>query len=470
MVRDKKGLKLFMKKIIVFILCLPVYQIDCISTVMNHRTITSSPLLYKQIDYTHDNVSIEFEPWISQSFDPDRIIANLSLNQKSTVTLNQQGKGDINPAWFFLQSTDQNENYSSTVTFNPSQQIYGLLFHTYKQWHHLFVDLKTSLLNCKNKIEIQEFGTGHGGLASNTNQIIYNAYDAFTQNAFEYGKIGQPENLIGFDNIQLMFGASGMVSRMQSNNCSTYCAGFGLLEVPTGQGTTAQWLFEPQVGTNNWAFGFGADLMFATHYDVSLVVGGNFRHLIANWQTRTFDMQQNGAWSRYLLLDDMKTLDLQPNLGIPAINFVTQNALLSGRNQINLYARCQKNFTTGLLEVSYNLLYNQAERIRHITPIPSCYGIYALGTTGGITTASTATIDQAYTVADNLLNPVQLVTSQLYLNSGVQGQWLSNMVAVRLQKVKDFYTYGIGGSVDLGRGSQAISSWSAWANFEFLLG
>lgn len=446
-----------------------VYNIGCIATVMNHRGITSSPLLYKQIDYAHENISIEFEPWISQSFDPDRIMANLSLNQKSTVTLNQQGKGDINPAWLFLQSTNQDQNYSSTVTFNPSQQIYGLLFHTYQHWHNLFVDLKTSLINCKNKIEIVEFGGGDGGLASNTNQIIYNAYDAFTQKSLSYGKIGQEQTLIGFDNIQLMFGRSHEFGTMQGEKCRTYFAGFGLIEVPTGQGTTAQWLFEPQVGTNQWAFGFGTDLMWIMDYDYSLVVGGNFRHMIASWQTRTFDMQENRAWSRYLLLDDMTTLDLQPNIGIPAINFVTQDALFAGQNLINFYGRLQKKFTTGLLELSYNLCYKQAERIRQVTPIPSGYGIYDLPTAGGMTTASTATINQAYPIADSVLNPVQLVTSQLDIHSGAQGQWLSNMIAVRLQKVKDFYTYGIGGSVDLGRGSQAISSWSAWANFEFLL-
>jgi hypothetical protein len=460
-----------MKKLVISMFLVASSQLDALSSTMNHRLVTSSPLLYKQIDYTRENLSIEFEPWIGQSFDPDRIMANLSPSGRSTVTLSQQGGGDINPAWLYLQSANGDENYQSTVTFVPTQQIYGLLFHTYKQWQHLFIDLKTSLLACKNQVKIEEFGGGNGGLESNTKEIIYNAYDAFTQNSFEYGKIGAEQKLIGFDNIQIMFGGSNLVDNMEGEKFQTIFAGFGLLEIPTGQGTTSEWLFEPQVGTNHWAFGFGVDLMFTTNQNFSLVVGGNFRHMIANWETRTFDLQQNGngAWSRYLLLDDTTTLDLTPNVGIPAINILTQSALIEGRNEINFYARFQKKCESCLFEVSYNLFYNEAETISNVTRMPSGYGLYALGTTGGITTASTATINQAYPVSDVYGSAVPLVNSQLNIDSAAQGQWLSNTIAARLQRVQEYYTYGVGGSVDLGRGNQAISSWSLWANFEILL-
>jgi len=46
---------------------------------------------------------------------------------------------------------------------------------------------------------------------------------------------------------------------------------------------------------------------------------------------------------------------------------------------------------------------------------------------------------------------------------------LSNTLAVRLQRVQESYTYGVGASVDLASTAQAISAWSAWVNFEILL-
>ena len=122
--------------------------LHAISSAMNHRLVTSSPLLYKQIDYEYEDLSIEFEPLACGSFDPEHIIANLTPDGKMSLSLNQAGYGDINPAWLYLGSEGYLD-YTSNVTFTPTQQIYGGLFHCYKQFEHVFFDLKTSLLSCK---------------------------------------------------------------------------------------------------------------------------------------------------------------------------------------------------------------------------------------------------------------------------------------------------------------------------------
>lgn len=460
------------------ILFLATPQLQSISTTMNHHSITSSPLLYKQIDYAYEQLSIEFEPLVSGMFDPEHTMANLSPNGKMTVSLNQQGRGDINSGWLYLGSSNSDFDYNSTVTFVPTQQIYGVLFHCYKQFEHVFFDLKTSLLECKNKISLLEVGGGNGGLENSSGTVIYNAYDAFTQNDFQYGKIGATNTVIGFDNIQLLLGASTQVDTLESSNSKAYFAGFAVLEVPTGAGTKSEWLFEPQVGTNHWGFGFGADLMFVGDNDWSFVVGGNFRHFIANWETRTFDLTVNGPWSRYLLLEPLSTIP--GGLTVGTVNVSTQDAVIEGRNQINMYGRLQKRFEGCLFELSYNLFYDEAESISRVTSIPQGYGIYDIGNGGGVTTASTARINQADAIpAGTALNspsqysedasPVELVTSDFNLASGAAGQWLNNSIAARLQRVQESYTYGIGGSVDLARTAQGISSWYVWANFEILL-
>ena len=443
-------------------------QLQAFSSAMNHRSITSSPLLYKQIDYTHRDLSIEFEPLVSGSFDPSHIISNLTPDGKMTLSLNQEGYGDINPAWLYLQAPFQ--NYTSTVTFVPTQQIYGGLFHCYKQYEHVFFDLKTSLLECRTKVNIIEVGGNNGVLNSYTEKVIYNAQDAFSQSDYEYGKMGVSNNIIGFDNIQLLLGASNLIDTMQRETSQSYFAGFAVLQVPTGGGTKSEWLFEPQVGTNHWGFGFGADFMLVTDQDFSFVFGGNFRHFIANWETRTFDLTENGPWSRYLLLESLDSIPGGLTSGYPAINILTQDALIEGRNQINMYARLQKRFEGCLFEMSYNLLYDEAESIKRVTPIPSGYGIYAIQTGGGQTTASTAKINQALPFEDPFApGPIELVTSDVNLVSGAAGVCLNNSVAARLQRVQEFYTYGLGVNVDLATSSQGISSWAVWANFEILL-
>ncbi len=80
-----------MKKIIVGFIFLFTCKLCAISTTMNHRLVSSAPLLYKQLDYAHEDLSIEFEPWISQAFDPDHTISNLTPQGK--ISLHQATLG-----------------------------------------------------------------------------------------------------------------------------------------------------------------------------------------------------------------------------------------------------------------------------------------------------------------------------------------------------------------------------------------
>ncbi len=442
-----------------------------ISTVMNHRLITSSPLLYKAVDYTESKLSIEFEPFFSVMFDADHTVEHLMLNNQSSMVLDQLGNGDMNPEWILLAASNSDNDYHSTVTFTPELSMYGLLFHMYKQYKNFYIDLKTALLKCNNQIILAEDGGGNGGMISpfeNMNdEPIITAYDAFTQNDWQYGKIGDKHSIIGFDNIQVTFGYYDDVSWCHHERYNCYFSGFGLFEVPTGSGTTADMLFEPQVGTNHWGIGLGTDLLVTRDCGSSLLVGGNYRYITSGWETRSFDLQHNGPWSRYLGVELLENSDL--TVGYPGINIFTQDALIDNKSQVNVYARLQKKFTPCVVEVSYNYLYNQAETISQVTTIPGGYGIFDMqGLLGGDgITASTATINQSQTEQD--FPAVELVTSDLDFVSGAAGVWHSSMLALRLSRTLDFCTYGCGASVDFAHSDQALSTWSLWFNFEILV-
>jgi len=468
-----------MKKIIVVALLVSTgcaLRAD-ISSAMKQREVTSSPLSYKVMNYAEKQLSIEFEPYISGMFNPQHTIANLTPNGSNTLSLNQQGLGDINPEWLVLGSNDANttyydpvRDYQSTIQLTPELFLDGLLFHVYKQFDHFFFDIKTALLQAKSIVNLVETSGGNGGLTTDYGITIYNAYEAFTQPDWNFGKIGQSNSLIGFDNIQVTFGASTDMPSFTSNSTQTYFAGFAIVEVPTGQGTTAQWLFEPQVGTNHWAVGFGADLLVAADNGFSVTAGGNYRHFIANWETRSFDLTNNGPWSRYLGLDTLANIagGISELVGQPGINLFTTQALIEGRDQITLYSRLEKSFDHCFFEISYNYFYTQKETINLVKAIKPGYGIFDItGGVGGVTTASTAKINQSIVVSDD--NPIAIVTSDLNLASGAMQGWQSNTIAARIARQQEGYTYGVGAAVDLAHSAQAVSSWSVWANFEILL-
>lgn len=443
-------------------------SIVSISTSMNHRLVSSSPLQYKQIDYAHKAFSFEIEAWASGMFDPQHTMKNLGIDGKSHMVLSQEGYGDFNTEYILLAIASETPDYLSTAVLTPELMMYGELFHVYKQFEYIFFDIRTALISCRSIVNIQEVGGGDGAMLDFNGQTLYNAHDAFTQSDWKYGKFGDAQKLTGFDNIQVMLGSSTDMQSFSSDSCKSFLAGFGIIEIPTGAGSQAAWLFEPQVGTNHWAFGFGGDCMVLADNGFSLVAGGNYRYMLKNWETRSFDLTDNGQWSRYLALDTIANLATEGTVpGLPGINLFTQDALIEGRNQLNVYARLQKRFENCLFELSYNYFFTQKETINVVDTIAPGFGIYNTATGGGGSTSHLAQIWQRNVPLDN--SPVTLVTSNLDLASGAANQWASNTIAARLQRIEDHCTYGIGASVDLAASLQAISTWSVWFNFEILL-
>jgi len=454
------------KKIVIMSLFMNCYADATVSTVMNRHVVTSSPLLYKTIDYSDKQLSIQVEPWGGALFDADHLMKNITPTGTSSLILDQQGQGDINPEWILLGNTAA--DYHSQVTLNPHLSTVGLLFDLYKQFDRFYFDIKTSLIRCKTSLDLSELGGGDGGISSAENQVITDAALAFTQDGWNFGKIGESNSIVGLDNIQIILGTTVDMDSCNNEYYDFYFSAFGLLEAPTGSGTKSEWLFEPQVGTNHWGLGFGADGLIQADKDWSIIVGGNYRYLFGAREVRSFDLVDNGPWSRYLGIELIANDEL--SVGLPGINIFTQEALVQGRSQVNGYARLQKLFHNCLCELSYNFLYTQAETISDVVTMTPGYGVFDMTSKlgGSGITSSTAQINQSTPLQDPAA--VELSVSDLDLVSAGASSWSSSMVAARLQYTQsEKYCYGIGASADFAHSAQAISTWSVWANFELLL-
>jgi|GEM_PF-580365 len=458
-----------MKKVALFILLTSSLPLPAITSSITHRMMSTSPLLYKMIDYSKRQTSYEIEPIFSSMYDSQHTISNLTPLGKQTLTFDQQGQGDINPTWINLMSNNTQANYNSKVTFTPNFTESGVLLHWYNQFEKKFIDIKTALVQCKSEIEINEVGGGNG-----LNADVGNAQQAFTQDSWDYGKIGKANHVVGLDNIEIKFGG---ISRATSNDSAynMFISGFGLIEAPTGTGTKSEWLFEPQVGSNHWGLGFGFESLVSFDDSLKFMISGNYRYLAPAWEMRSFDLLGNGAWSRYLSVQDTYGLPTAPaTLGLPGINYLTQQAYINGRSEVNVYTRLQKHFRSCSFELSYNLLSIQKETIGDIKKITPNYGIYALtgssGGSGGVTTSSSATINQDLTALDPIGAPVAITTDRFDKLSAAAGTYVTNTLATRLEIKNDNMIYGFGASIETAQSASAISAWSVWAKFEYLFG
>lgn len=455
-----------MKKLIISLLFFASFQITAITSNMTHRIMSTSPLLYKMIDYSKQEVSFEAEPIYMNMYQNQQAISNMMLSGKKTLKFDQQGNGDINPMAMNLMSINQDANYSSEVTFTPSMTQSGMLLHWYDNFEHMFIDVKTALIQCKSEIAITEVGGGNGLIPG-----VLNAQQAFTQEDWNYGKIGQANHVVGLDNVEVRFGG---VTKATSH-ASTYdlfITGFGIIEAPTGTGTKAEWLFEPQVGTNHWGLGFGFEALVCGDDDLKFMIAGNFRYLTPAWETRSFDLLDNGQWSRYLGVQNSYGLPAGPaTLPLPGINFFTQQAYIKGRSQLNLYTRLSKKLRSSFFELSYNFFCLQQESIGQIkNPTPG-YGIYAMngrtGGSGGVTTASKATINESMTNFDPIGSPTTITCDNFNKLSAIQGTYATNTVAARLEIMQNNLVYGFGAALEAGLSNNAISTWSVWAKFGY---
>jgi hypothetical protein len=445
-------------------------QISAVTSNMTHRVMGTSPLLYKMIDYSKHQTCFEIAPIFSSMYDSSHVNSNIILGGKNSLLFDQQGEGDINPVWLNLMSNNSLANYNSTVTFTPTLSQAGVLLHWYDQYDNIFFDVKTALVQCKSEVEINEVGGGNG-----LNTDILNAQQAFTQSAWNYGKIGASNHVVGLDNIELRVGKV-ISCTSEFSSYDMLIAGFGIIEAPTGTGTKSEWLFEPQVGTNHWGVGFGFEALVSGDDDLKFMIAGNYRYLTPAWETRSFDLLGNGQWSRYLAVQDTygitSTTSALPTLGLPGINFFTQQAYINGRSEINLYTRLQKHFQSCYFEVAYNFLCVQKETIGAIKQITPGYGIYALtgpaGGSGGATTSSTATINQDVTTLDALGSPVSVTNDRFDKISACAGTYATNTLTARVEINKDKMIYGFGASIEAAQSANAISTWSVWAQFGFL--
>lgn len=463
------NMKSYLHKTLLILAIITPQKSSSISSTMSHRTMSASPLLYRMIDYRKHQSCYEIEPIYMSMYDQEHTMEYLMPQGKQTLKFNQQGLGDINPAWLNLMSNNTFANYNSSVTFTPSLTQSGALLHWYKHFDNMFIELKTALVQCKSEIAINELGGGNG-----INPGIMNAQQAFAQESWNYGKIGQAQHVVGLDDIEIRIGGVYKATSDASSYDLT-CSGFGIIQAPTGTGTQAKWLFEPQVGTNHWNLGLGFETLISSGDDLKLMIAGNYRYAIPAWEIRSFDLINCGAWSRYLGIQDTYGLPTAPaTLCLPGINYMTQQAYINGKSQLNLYARLQKQFQHSYFELSYNFLCMQQETIGAIKTMQDGFGIYAMtGATtgaGGVTTAYQATINANTNHLDPLGQPAILSIQDFDKQSACTSTYVSNNLTARLEIQNNHAIYGFGASIDAGLTESALSTWSVWAQFGLLFG
>jgi len=401
-----------MKRLLILILLFYFFQMQAhSSSFLMPRSVTHNATYELALDTYHiyrdsttECSSYEYyvTPFYMQSNNSRSVARYFLPNNDAALNIQENGTGNIGSLWLNLIAPP-GLFYSSTITLSPISKTIGAYFYGRfdigslcpddARWYikNAWFSVSFAAMQVRHNLHIKEVLTGdevYGTIPGITTGI-----QAFNNPAWLYGKLS-PFALkrSGVDDIQLKLGTN--YYRNDNRNR------FGLYlvaTIPTGNTPRARFLFEPLVGTKHGAFGFGIMGDYTSCLGEcgqwSILYDCKYRYLFAGRELRSFDLLENGDWSRYMLLVNAAAT----SVSFPAINSCTLAARVTPGSQVEYwlafhYAYCQWN-----IELGYNLWWRARDHITLLGSFPPDTGIYDLAgaVMGTPISASTANISES---------------------------------------------------------------------------
>jgi len=400
------------------------------------------------------------KPFYMRSFNKKDLSRYFLPNNRRCVTFDESGAGDLDPLWFNLISP-QGSFYRSLVCLCPERQAYGAVLTFYTQFcDDWWFGLNMTPMHVKHNLHVQESGRAEEG----TLEGFRNACDAFNNPGWTAGHLScSSRGKTGLDDIQFKLGYD--FYKTCNEHASVYLVG----TAPTGSRQESFYLFEPLVGSKNGSVGVGVntdcEVYACNEHALNFMADFKYRYVFSATQRRSFDLRNNGDWSRYLLI----VTPNEPLNSLPGINLFTQQVKVSPRNTVDLwlaahYAYCGFNF-----EFGYDFWWRQEEKVCRKCPLRSDFGIQTLALCSlPITSASTANISQT-AVGDNATRTdssfVELTGADLDISSGTHPSSHSSTLYAALSYNDSICDYpvmlGLGGSCEFAT-KNALEQWAVW--------
>ncbi len=200
------------------------------------------------------------------------------------------------------------------------------------------------------------------------------------------------------------------------------------LGIPTGNRSTAEFLFEPMIGNgHHWELGVGASGHVRVwekdgEQELAVYLDALLTHLCSSRQRRSFDFLKNGFGSRYLLLKEFNTIGAYTRRLVPAINKTTLACDVWYPLQLEFLFMFGYHYNSFSLDFGYNGWLRSRERIKLKGKIAhNKYGIKGIqNVTLPAGAPSSATQSIATLHGNDFADQALLVdaTSPLFVNTG----------------------------------------------------
>lgn len=316
--------------------------------------------------------------------------SSLNAQEYKSPNFTQDGlfTKDLEARNFNIKTLATDTTFKSNIYFRPQQTTYGVGFSWIQNlWHdcdevpRIWGEISFPVQFVDNNMHLCERIISDGGgvdadIGLDGTPHVANMRDAFKQAGWRYGKVDNCADLgvWGVSDVEITLGYNVF-------NCATcdFNAYVGFV-APTGtkiDQKNAAYLWRPVVGNNHhWGILFGEHTGFSLWESGLHSVRWEFdvegQYLFKNTQWRSFDLVQQGQWSRYLEvyqnLAQAETaagqgVPLQMDSGTSGINVFTTCAQVHPKFSVNTNSAFVYNWKGFQGEFGFNFYGRQAEQI-----------------------------------------------------------------------------------------------------------
>lgn len=409
---------------------------------------------------------------------------------------------DVEARNFNIETVDgaaDTGRYTGVITFNPKQTTAGIGF-TWRQafWKNcegvptVWGEISFPVQYVKNEMNLCENISSTGGGASDTIGLdgaphVATMQEAFRQSNWRYGKIDNRVDLSkwGVADVEVRVGYNS--ARGESCDLNAY---FGFV-APSGtkiDQCQAAYLFNSVIGNNHhWGiiYGthFGYGLYECDNHELRMEMDMSSKYLFSNNQWRSFDLVQEGEWSRYLEVysnveaataAEIAGAPLNVNAGTSGINVFTRSLRVTPRFSTNINLGLNYSYRFIDFEAGYNLWLRQAEKVEFrrecCIDFPLTVAVKDINGTGQTNLARTIKNDfggSATALADYALNVIQF--SNLNLDSAAHPATLSNTiyggVCFNSECLTIPFFFGVGGMYEFCSMNSSLDRWNVVGKF-----
>ncbi|MCK4265240.1 hypothetical protein KAW80_02685 [Candidatus Babeliales bacterium] len=430
-----------------------IYHSDYDKTERPYTYPKSKSLLNIQTNYIY-----------SSSDNSDALARYFLPGGKPFIRVKQDGgKGTVASKWLGLGRSDG--DFNSKFKIHPERKIFGTILNYHQDLSRIYEGLWFSfmlpIVNAEHTLNIKEFTLGSEGEDPNIRSIT----SALNQWAYNFGKFSPLKiSYTGLDDVLFKFGAN--VLKEGDVRAGIYTD----FTLPVTGKPNSNFVFNHVLGSGgHLGLGIGANceltLSDYNKHILSLIGDVRYRYLFSGIEERSFDLKQNGEWSRYLLVAKRGNAT-RP---LPAINYLTRDLKITPRDRAEVLAAFHYNYNNLNLEAGCNLWWRNSEKVELKNPWNVDVGIFnPFALQSGDGTASTAKISQGFNDVQPDPNNmfVAIPESNLDLDSAAQKTSISHTLylgaSIDTQLLDSLWMFGAGGAYEFGRDNAAMNNLSLW--------